>query len=62
MYPQQATKIETQGTSLRVQWLRLHLPMQGVWFLLLLRELRFHMPHVIWNHVKHVKMYDRAVW
>ena len=27
-----------------VQWLRLHLPMQGVWVRSLVRELRFHIP------------------
>ena len=32
------------GTSLLVQWLRPHLPMQGVWVRSLVRELRFHMP------------------
>ena len=34
-----------QGTSLVVQWLRLHLPMQGVRDHSLVRELRSHMPH-----------------
>ena len=33
------------GTSLAVQWLRLHLPMQGVRVLSLVGELRSHMPH-----------------
>ena len=33
------------GTSLVVQWLRLHLPMQGVWVWSLVGELRSHMPH-----------------
>ena len=32
-------------TSLVVQWLRLHLPMQGVWVRSLVRELRSHMPY-----------------
>ena len=32
------------GTSLVVQWLRLHLPMQGVWVQSLVAELRSHMP------------------
>ena len=32
------------GTSLVVQWLRLHLPVQGVWVRSLVRELRSHMP------------------
>ena len=31
------------GTSLVVQWLRLHLPMQGVWVQSLVGELRSHM-------------------
>ena len=33
------------GTSLAVQWLRLPLPMQGVWVWSLVGELRSHMPH-----------------
>ena len=33
-----------QGTSLVVRWLRLCLPMQGVWVRTLVRELRSHMP------------------
>jgi len=37
-------KIIEVGTSLAVQWLRLHLPMQGVWVQSLVRELRSHMP------------------
>ena len=32
-------------TSLMVQWLKLCLPMQGVWVPSLVRELRSHMPH-----------------
>ena len=32
------------GTSLVVQWLRSHLPMQGMWVQSLVRELRSHMP------------------
>ena len=32
------------GTFLTVQWLTLHLPMQGVQVQSLVRELRFHMP------------------
>ena len=31
------------GTSLMVQWLRLHLPVQGVWARSLVKDLRFHM-------------------
>ena len=30
-----------EGTSLAVQWLRLHLPLQGVWVQSLVGELRF---------------------
>ena len=33
-----------RGTSLAVQWLRLCLPMQGVWVRSLVGELRSHMP------------------
>ena len=33
-----------RGTSLAVQWLRLHLPMQGVQGPSLIRELGSHMP------------------
>ena len=32
------------GASLVVQWLRIHLPMQGTWVPSLVRELRSHMP------------------
>ena len=32
------------GTSLVVQWLRIHLPMQGTWVRSLIGELRSHMP------------------
>ena len=35
--------LKEAGTSLVVQWLRLHLPMQRVWVQSLLRELRLHM-------------------
>ena len=34
-----------QGTSLVVQWLRVHLPMHGMWVWSLVRELRSHTPH-----------------
>ena len=34
-----------RGTSLAVQWLRLHLPMHGVRVRPLVRALRSHMPH-----------------
>ena len=36
---------DTPGTSLAVQWLRLCLPVQGVWVQSLVGELRSHMPH-----------------
>ena len=38
-------KIEGMGTSLAVQWLRLHLPTQVVWVQSMLGELRPQMPH-----------------
>ena len=34
----------TSGISMTVQWLRLHLPMEGVWVRPLFGELRSHMP------------------
>ena len=37
-------KKEIPGTSLVVQWLRIHLPMQEEWVQSLVRELRYHMP------------------
>ena len=37
------TKLERMGTSL-VQWLRIHLPKQGMWIWSLVGELRSHMP------------------
>ena len=37
-------ELTQRGTLLAVQWLRLHLPMQGVWVQSLVRELRSHMP------------------
>ena len=33
------------GTSIVVQWLKIHFPMQGVWVESLVWELRFHMLH-----------------
>ena len=33
------------GTSLAVQWLKLHPPMQGVWVQSLVEEVRSHVPH-----------------
>jgi len=54
---QEKSFLRTRTTSLVDQWLRLHLPMQGGgegrgvvvdsmrWVQLLVRELRFHMPH-----------------
>ena len=38
------------GTSLVVQWLRIHLPIQGMWVQMLVRELRFHMQ---WGNQAH---------
>ena len=38
-------KKKFRGTSLVVQWVRLHLPMQGVRAPSLVEELRTHMPH-----------------
>ena len=43
------------GTSLAVQWLRLHLPMQGVRVQSLVRELRSHMLHGQKNKTKKKK-------
>ena len=37
-------KTKMEGTSLVVQWLRIYLPMQGMWVLYLVRESRSHMP------------------
>ena len=37
-------RIQFQGTFLAVQWLRLHLPMQGLWVQSLVRKLRYYMP------------------
>ena len=37
-------KINKTGTSLVVQWLRIHLPTQGMWVQSLVSELRLHMP------------------
>ena len=37
-------KSESQGMSLAVQWLGLHLPTQGVWVSPLVKELRSCMP------------------
>ena len=39
------------GTSLVVQWLRIHLPMQGTWVRSLVGELRSHMP---WGNEAHM--------
>ena len=38
-------KMYAAGTSLVVQWLRIHLAMQGMWIQSLLRKLR---SHVLW--------------
>ena len=37
--------IQNAGTCLAVQWLRLHLPMQGAQVQSLVGEVRSHMPH-----------------
>ena len=37
-------KFLVRGTSLVVQWLRIHLPTQGTWVQSLVEELRSHMP------------------
>ena len=50
------TKV-SQGTSPVVQWLRLCLPMQGVWVQSLVGELRFHMPDVRKNQGIKQKQY-----
>ena len=42
-------KNKTIWTSPAVQWLRLHLSMQGMWVQSLIRELGSHMP---WGEVK----------
>ena len=42
--PKPVTLRTFTGTSLAVQWLELHLPMQGVWIQSLVRELRSHIP------------------
>ena len=40
------SKESREGISLAIQWLRLHLPMQGVEVQSLVEELRF--PHALW--------------
>ena len=40
----QPLKTPSQGSPVVVQWLRLHLPMQGVWVQSLVRELRSRLP------------------
>ena len=47
------------GTSLVVQWLRIHLPMQGTWILPLVRELRSHMPSGNQAHVPQLEKAER---
>ena len=42
--PHKKLKNDKSGTSLVVQWLRLHLPLKGVWVQHLVRKLRSHMP------------------
>ena len=43
MYQKKKKKIQQEGTSLVIQWLRICLAMQGMWVRSLVRELRFHM-------------------
>ena len=43
----QKKKIQQEGTSLVVQWLRICLVMQGMWVRSLVRELR---SHVLWGN------------
>ena len=61
------TRMINTGTSLMVQWLRLHHPMQGVWVWSLVQELRSHMPrgqknktwngsNVVTNSIKTLKV------
>ena len=42
MFKQVLLKMYRGGTFLVVQWLRIHLPMQGTWVRLLVLELRSH--------------------
>ena len=60
-------KLISPGTSLVVQWLRLHLPVQGVWVWSLIRELSSHLPrgqktktwnrgYIVTNSIKTLKM------
>ena len=44
VYVGESKEAVCDGTSLVVQWLRLRLPMQGVWVRSLVGELRSHMP------------------
>ena len=47
----------TEELQLVVQWIRLHLPMQGVWVRSLVRKLRFHMPRDPKNQMIKQKQY-----
>ena len=38
------SEISQTGTSLVVQWLGIHLPMEGMWVQSLVGDLRYHMP------------------
>ena len=44
------------GTSTEVQWLRLRLPMQGVWVPYLVGDLRSHMPCGVATKNKKIKI------
>ena len=46
------------GTSTEVQWLRLRLPMQGVWVPSLVGDLRSHMPCGVATKNKKIKITD----
>ena len=50
--------ILTSGTSLEVQWLRLCLPMQGMWVWSLVGELRSHMPCGAAKKIKIMTSYE----
>ena len=50
------------GTSLVIQWLGLHLPMQGVWVQSLIWELRSHVPHVQKPNQKAEAILEEIQW
>ena len=47
-----------EATSLAVQWLRIHLPMQGLWVQPLVRELKSHIP---WGKLSHTLPLKKAL-